>query len=153
MYYVLWCQHNIVNLWGLNIDGIMATDSLVCYIPLVTSCPPGDEINISLIFIYANEWPHLNLTLSRQSASGSRLDKMYYSLFTLLETRINLTCLSLDCGRKPVFLEDRHAGTGTTCCTHKLPQPKKIETPKDRWGQIVSDVSAAQCWKKTKAKI
>jgi len=43
---------------------------------------------------------------------------------TILETPINLTCMFLDSGRKPEYLERTHAYTGRTCKHHtERPQP------------------------------
>ncbi len=37
----------------------------------------------------------------------------------ILESPINLTCMSLDCGRKLEHLEKTHAGTGRTCQSNR----------------------------------
>ncbi len=41
-------------------------------------------------------------------------------LWAILESPINLTCTSLDCGRKPESPEKTHAGTRRTCKLHLL---------------------------------
>ena len=49
---------------------------------------------------------------------------------TLIELPINLTCMSLDCGRKPECPDNTHRSTGKTCKFHteRLPQWFKPRT-------------------------
>ena len=59
----------------------------------------------------------------RQSIAGlTHRDRQPFTLtFTPtgnLESTINLTCMSLDCGRKPEYPEKTHANTGRTCKLH-----------------------------------
>ena len=65
----------------------------------------------------------------RQSITGPHADKQPLTpTFTPtgnLEPPINLTCMFLDCGRKPEYPEETHASTGRTCKLHtERPQPR-----------------------------
>ncbi len=55
----------------------------------------------------------------RQSVAGPTYrDRQPFTPTGNLESPVNLTCMSLDCGRKPGYLERAHAGTRRTCKLH-----------------------------------
>ena len=104
------------------------------------SCELSKNLGSSLGRLVGGCWSLSQLSLwetqgtpwtGRQTISGLTHKQPFTLTFTPtgnLESIINLTCMSLDCGRKPEYSQRTHANTRRTCKLH-TERPAPIREP------------------------
>ena len=111
---------------------VMSTDQLLPGYPPMYSLWSLEMSTMSLCYTFNICFSSASPWLGRQSIAGPHVDKQPCTFTSTptdnLEPPINLTCMSLDCRRKPDYSEKPRTSTGRTCKLHTERPPPRFKT-------------------------